>query len=96
MKIESTPLGTSLKGLPVLIYIKAWKNCGTGAFQKHVFFQGVHEMPQGKKLQIRVPDSTWRQEMSLQRKKILQAFCESCSELGLPKDQLPTDCVIVV
>lgn len=96
MKYESTPLGSSLKTLPVLVYIKAWKACGAGAFHKNVFFQGIIESPEGKRLQLRVPDSTWRQEMTLQRKKILAAFCEACRDLGLPKSYHPVDCVIVV
>ncbi len=96
MKYESTPLGSSLKTLPVLVYIKAWKACGTGPFQKHVFFQGVLDGPEGKRLQLRVPDATWRQEMTLQRKKILMAFCDACRELGLNKHYLPVECVIVV
>ena len=81
--------------MPILAYIKAWKRCGTGAFQKHVFFQGVTDTPEGKKLQLRVPDSTWRQEMNLQRKKVLIAFCDACKEQGLQRWQLPVDCVIV-
>jgi len=96
VKYESTPLGSSLKTLPVLVYIKAWKACGTGPFQKHVFFQGVLDSPEGKRLQLRVPDATWRQEMTLQRKKILTAFCDACRELGLNKHYLPVECVIVV
>ncbi|MEZ4815136.1 MAG: hypothetical protein R3A80_08040 [Bdellovibrionota bacterium] len=96
MKYESTPLGSSLKALPVLIYIKAWKACGTGPFQQNVFFQGVLQGPQGKYLQLRVPNSTWRQEMTLQRIKILTAFCDACIDLGLSKNYLPTECVIVV
>lgn len=96
MKYESTPLASSIKAVPVFVYIKAWKSCGTAVFQKYVFFQGVHETPEGRKLQLRVPDSTWRQEMTLQRKKILTAYCDACLELGLARDYLPIDCIIVV
>ena len=93
---ESTSLSSAIKALPAFVYIRAWKNCGTGAFQKHVFFQGVIDTPGGKKLQLRVPDSTWRQEMNLQRQKILVAFNEACEELGLERRLLPVDCVIVL
>jgi hypothetical protein len=96
VSLESTPLGPTLKALPVLVYIKAWRACGTGPFQKHVFFQGVINGPKGKFLQLRVPDSTWRQEMNLQREKILTAFCDACKDLGLDKPYLPNECVIVL
>ncbi len=95
MGFESTTLKSSLKALPVLVYIKAWKTCGTETFQKHVFFQGVHYGAKGKQLQLRVPDATWRQEMTLQRKKILAAFCDACREKGLHPSLLPVECTIV-
>lgn len=79
----------------MLIYIRAWKACAVASLNGKVFFQGVLDGPEGRRLQIRVPDSTWRQEMQFQRQTMLQNYCNACRKLGLHEELLPTSCSIV-
>lgn len=95
MSLESSKLGLSLKQIPVLIYIRAWKLSTPDHLKGQVHFQGVLDGPNGKRLQIRVPDSTWRQEMHFQRTKLLRLYCDACQRLGLSREHLPVECHIV-
>lgn len=95
MSVERYKVGASIKGMPILIYIKAWKLSTTPNVQTHVFFQGVLDGPKGKRLQMRIPDSTWRQEMTFQKTAVLQKYREACTKLGLDNHWLPIDCHIV-
>ncbi len=95
MSVESTQIKSSLRGLPLLIYIRAWKLSSTPLVQSHVFFQGVLEGPQGKRLQLRIPDSTWRQEMIYQKEHILKRYNDLCLSMGLNRHEVPVECHIV-
>lgn len=81
--------------MPILIYIRAWKLSTTSIIQSHVFFQGVVEGPHGKRLQLRIPDSTWRQEMIYQKDHILKRYNDLCLSLGMNRMWLPVECHIV-
>lgn len=87
----TTRIGDLVGALPALAYIRAWKRASGPIFGEKAQFHGVETIKGRPTLVISIADPIWKQELSFQKKTLLELYRIELEKEGIANNKIPVE-----